>query len=80
MRITVKFSSLYRTLAGREQEVLEVAEGTTVDRISRILLQKYPDLPLGEKTYFIINDQVTTRDQILAEGDEVRVFQMLAGG
>jgi len=80
MRITVKFSSLYRTLAGREQEVLEVAEGTTVDRISRILLQKYPDLPLGEKTYFIINDQVTTRDQVLAEGDEVRVFQMLAGG
>jgi molybdopterin converting factor small subunit len=81
MLITVRFTSLFRTLAGVEQEVLEVAEGVTIGRLAGILLQKYPDLPLlSEKTYFVINDQVTTRDQVLAEGDEVRAFQLLAGG
>ena len=81
MRVTVIFLSMFRTLAGMEREVLEVAEGTTIDQLSRILLQKYQDLPLESKsTYFAINDQVTTRDQVLSEGDQVRIFQMLAGG
>lgn len=81
MQVTVRFTSLFRTLAGREQEVLEVAEGATVDRLSGILQQKYPDLPLmSEKTYFVVNNEVAARDQLLAEGDEVRIFQLLAGG
>jgi molybdopterin converting factor small subunit len=81
MRITVQFSSLFRTIAGVEREVLDVTEGTTIDGLSGILVQKYQDLPLeSEKTYFVINNQVTTRDQVLAEGDQVRIFQLLAGG
>jgi len=81
VRITVQFSSLLHTLAGVEQEVLEVAEGMTIDQLSGILAQKYQNLPLeSEKTYFVINGQVATRDQVLAEGDQVRIFQLLAGG
>ena len=81
MRITVKFSSLFRTLAGVEQEVLDLAEGTTVDRLYSILVQKYQKLPLeSRKTYFMINSQVSTRNQVLKEGDQVRIFQLLAGG
>ncbi len=81
MRITVQFSSLFRTLAGVEREVLDVAEGTTIDRLSSILVQKYQNLPLESgKTYFMINHQVSTRNQVLAEGDQVRIFQLLAGG
>ena len=81
MRITVHFSSLFRTLAGVEQEVLNVADGTTIDRLSSILVQKYQNLPLESgKTYFMINGQFSTRSQVLAEGDQVRIFQLLAGG
>ena len=81
MRITVQFSSLFRTLAGVEREVLDVAEGTTIDRLSSILVQKYQNLPLESgKTYFMINGQVSTRNQVLVEGDQVRIFQLLAGG
>ena len=81
MRITVQFSSLFHTLAGVEREVLDVAEGTTIDRLSSILVQKYQNLPLeSRKTYFMINGQVSTRNQVLAEGDQVRIFQLLAGG
>jgi molybdopterin converting factor small subunit len=81
MRITVQFSSLFRILAGVEREVLNVAEGTTVDRLSSILVQKYQNLSLESgKTYFMINGQISTRKQVLAEGDQVRIFQLLAGG
>lgn len=81
MRITVHFSSLFRTLAGVEQEVLNVADGTTIDRLSSILVQKYQNLPLESgKTYFMINGQFSTRSQVLAQGDQVRIFQLLAGG
>ena len=81
MRITVIFSGLFRTLAGVEREVLEVAEGTTIDRLSHMLVQKYQNLPLEiGKTYFIINGQISTPNQVLAEGDQVRVLRLLAGG
>jgi molybdopterin converting factor small subunit len=81
MHITVIFSSLFRTLAGVEQDVLDVAECTTVTRLAAILAQKYKEIPIeSKKTYFIVNDQPSTRDQILVEGDQVRVFQLLAGG
>jgi len=81
MQIIVIFSSLFRALAGTEQDVLDVAEGTTVTRLAIILGQKYQDIPIESKnTYFIVNDQPSTRDQVLAEGDKVRIFQLLAGG
>jgi len=81
MHITVIFSGLLRILAGVEREVLDVGEGATVERLTGILEKKYQNLPLERsKTYFIINSQVSTRNQILAEGDQVQVFQLLAGG
>jgi molybdopterin converting factor small subunit len=81
MRITVQFSSLFRILAGVEREVLDVAEGTTIDRLSSTLVQKYQNLSLESgKTYFMINGQISRRNQVLAEGDQVRIFQLLAGG
>jgi len=81
MHITVIFSGLLRILAGVEREVLDVGEGETVERLAGILEKKYQNLPLERsKTYFIINSQVSTRNQILAEGDQVQVFQLLAGG
>ena len=60
---------------------MDVGEGATVERLTGLLEKKYQTLPLERsKTYFIINRQVSTRNQILAEGDQVQVFQLLAGG
>jgi len=81
MRITVQFLSLFRALAGVEREILDVAEGTTIDRLSSILVQKYQGLPIeSRKTFFMINGQLSTRNQVLAEGDQVSIFQLAAGG
>jgi molybdopterin converting factor small subunit len=81
MQITVIFSSLFRALAGTERDILDVAEGTTITSLANILTQKYQDIPIESKnTYFIVNDQPATLDQVLAKGDKVRIFQLLAGG
>ncbi len=81
MRITVQFASLFRAIAGVEREVLDVREGMTIEGLSGILGQKFPDLPLNsEKAYFVVNNQIVMRDQVLKEGDQVRIFQLLAGG
>jgi molybdopterin converting factor small subunit len=81
MRITIHFLTLFHTISGVDQEVLDVADGTTIDQLSGILIQKYQNLPLkDEKTYFVIHGQIVTRDHLLAEGDKVQIFQLLAGG
>jgi len=76
MLITVRFSSLFRTLAGVDQEVLDVADGKTIQGLTSLLAKKFQN----KKTYFFINGQVSTHNQVLAEGDRVLVFQLLAGG
>mgnify|MGYP001131282910 CR=1 FL=1 len=81
MRITVSFSSVFRMLSGVDQDELEVAEGTTIDRLSQILAQKYPVLPLeSKKTFFSINGRISRQDQVVSEGDQIGIYQLSAGG
>lgn len=81
MRITVNFSSLFRSLAGVDQVELEAAGGVTADRLLSLLAQKYPDLPLErDKTFFLLNGQIAKGDQMIREGDQIRLFQLSAGG
>ena len=81
MYISLKFSGLFRILAGEDQAILDVVEGTTIRELTGLLAERFKNLPLEAKgTHIIINGQVPTHNQALAEGDQVRVFQMLAGG
>ena len=81
MLITVKFSSLFKTLSGADQDLVEVSEGATIDQLARVLGRKYKNLPFdSELTYFLVNDKISGRDHILSKGDNVRIFQTLRGG
>jgi molybdopterin converting factor small subunit len=81
MRITIRFAGVFKALSGVERDTMEVAEGTTVDQLCRTLGRKYNGLPIeSEQTYLVVNDKVSTRDRVLQENDEVRIFQMIPGG
>ena len=81
MRITIIFSGLFSVLARVEREDLDLADGTTIEKLSSLLGKKYQNLPLETgKTYFMINSQVCMPCHVLTEGDQVRVFQLLGGG
>ena len=80
MEITVKYSSLIKMLARRDQDNVDVDEGTTIDQLTRILDQKYKNLRFNsQKTKFMVNNRFVGGDKVLAEGDEVSVFQTLKG-
>ncbi|MFC1495318.1 MoaD/ThiS family protein [Thermodesulfobacteriota bacterium] len=78
MEITVKYSSLLKILIRQEKDIMDVDEGTTIDQLTRILDQKYKNLRFNkEKTKFLIDNVFVDGDKVLAEGDEVSVFQTL---
>ena len=78
MEITVKFSSLFKMLARLDQDLVHVDEGTTIDQLTGILDEKYKNLNFhSKKTKFMINNDFVEGDKVLAEGDEVSVFQTL---
>ena len=81
MRIIVKFSGLFSNSAGVDQDIVEIPEAGTIETIIDILSLKYAKLPFSDKkTYFMVNDKLSNRDKVLKDGDQVRIFQMMAGG
>ena len=80
MKITIKFSSLFKMLARLDKELVSVDEGTTIDQLSQILDQKYKTLHFNsEQTKFLVNNKFVNGDKVLTEGDEVSIFQTLRG-
>ena len=81
MRIVVKFLSLFKTLSGVDVDIVDVSDGSTIEQLTKILRRKYHDLPFDqEQTFYLVNDKVSRRDQVLEEEDRVMIFQMFAGG
>ncbi|MBN2419227.1 MAG: MoaD/ThiS family protein [Deltaproteobacteria bacterium] len=80
MEITVKFSSLIRMMTRLDHDLVNVDEGTTIDQLTRILDQKYKNLRFSrEKTKYLVNNKFVNGDRVLAEGDEVSIYQTLRG-
>jgi molybdopterin converting factor small subunit len=78
MEITVRYSSLLKMLIRQDQELMDVDEGTTIDQLTRILDQKYKNGRFNsKKTKFLIDNEFVNGDKVLAEGDEISVFQTL---
>jgi len=81
MRIIVKFASLFKTLSGVDVDSVDISDGSTIEQLTKILRRKYHDLPFDqEQTFYLVNDKVSKRDQVLEEEDQVMIFQMSAGG
>ena len=81
MRIIVKFASLFKTLSGVDVDTVDIPDGSTIEQLAKIMRCKYHDLPFDQKqTFYLVNDKVSKRDQVLEEEDQVMIFQMFAGG
>lgn len=81
MRIIVKFASLFKTLSGVDVDTVDVSDGSTIEQLTKILRSKYHDLPFDqEQTFYLVNNKISKRDQVLEEEDQVMIFQMFAGG
>ncbi len=72
----VGYGSLYRWLpAGEQGESMPVPEDAKVSDVLRII-----GIPPDEVWMVTVNGQKAKTDQVLFEGDEVRLFSPLGGG
>ncbi len=81
MRITVKFMSQLKVLAGRDEAVVELPGGATVADLFRLLRETYPDIfPLAEQAMVMANHKIVAPETGLQDGDQVMLLQLLGGG
>ena len=81
MKITVKFYSLFKSLAGVDKVKMEIEDGYTIEDLLPLLGDKFKKLPLEkEHISFLVNERIAKRDQVLVQEDEVTIFEMFAGG
>jgi molybdopterin converting factor small subunit len=81
MRISVKFTSQLKVLAGREEVAVELEEGASVAELLGSLRESSPALfPLAEHTVIMVGHRHATPETKLHEGDQVMLLQILSGG
>ena len=81
MRITVKFMSQIRLLAGTGEAVVELPEGATVADLFDQLRESFPAIfPVAEHTVVMANHKIVTSKTALSDGDQVMLLQLLGGG
>lgn len=81
MRITVKFMSQLKVLAGTDEAVVELPGGATVADLFRLLRKSFPDIfPLAEQAMVMANQKIVAPETGLQDGDQVMLLQLLGGG
>ena len=81
MRVTVRYFSAHREMAGVADEMLEVPDDTTVGDLLARLVAIHPRLvELLSDTVVSVNRGVGAPDVALADGDDVALFPPISGG
>ncbi len=83
MKITLKFFANLKELAGRDMLELEIDEGSNVEKLTRTICVKFPELkPIIEKkaVFISVNQEMAKKKDILSEGDEVGLLPPFSGG
>jgi sulfur carrier protein ThiS len=81
MRITVKFMSQLKALAGVDEAAVELPEAATVAELLRSLREPFPDIfPLVQHAMVMVNHKIVAPQAVLHDGDQVMLLQLLGGG
>lgn len=81
--ITLKYFASLKTIAGKEEERLDVGSETTVQALSEILTKTAPqigEMIQGKKILVSVNQDVAALDTVIHDGDEVAFLPPFSGG
>ncbi|MDA0691215.1 MAG: molybdopterin converting factor subunit 1 [Nitrospinae bacterium] len=81
--ITLKYFASLKTIAGKEEEQLDVGSETTVQALSETLSKTAPQISemiRGKKILVSVNQDVAALDTIIHDGDEVAFLPPFSGG
>ena len=81
MRVSVRYFAIVRERVGREEETLELAEGTDLAGAIEQLGQLRPAVrELRRHLQIAVNQEIAAGEQVLHDGDEVALIPPVAGG
>lgn len=81
MKVRVMFHSYFRELTGCSEAERELAEGSTLGELVKILQAEFPKLkPMERSTLLAVGVEYQNADYHLQEGDEVSLFPPVQGG
>jgi len=81
MKVIVKYSGHICSLTGKKKEIVNMGETGTLGRLFDTLCGEYKNLSsLNEGIIYLVNGRIAKKEQVLVEGDEIQLFQMMAGG
>lgn len=81
--ITLKYFASLKSIAGKEEERLDLGNETTVQKLSEILAKTTPqigEMIQGKKILVSVNQDVATLDTVIHDGDEVAFLPPFSGG
>jgi len=81
MNITVKYFAVLRELVGKREEVIDCPEAQTVAGLLADLEKRYPKLESTlARVAVAVNEEYSSRDVQLKDGEEVALLPPVAGG
>ncbi len=81
--VTLKYFASLKSIAGKEQERLDLGNETTVQKLSETLAKTAPqigEMIQGKKIIVSVNQDVATLDTVIHDGDEVAFLPPFSGG
>jgi molybdopterin synthase catalytic subunit len=81
VQIRVCYFAVLRELVGLREEEIEVAEGSDIAELLRVLVQRYPSLgSIVGRVAIARNHQYAESHVVLREGDEIALLPPVSGG
>jgi molybdopterin converting factor subunit 1 len=81
MDVTVRYFAGHRDIAGRNEEQIELDDGATVSGLWELLVARYPRLAgYSGKLLYAVNQEFSTLETELHDGDEVALIPPVSGG
>ncbi len=81
MHVVVRFFAVARERAGRDEEQIEVPSGATVAALLEAIGSKFPRVrEVFPHLRVAVNQEMSARDRVLADGDEVALIPPVSGG
>ena len=81
--VTLKYFASLRTIAGKEEDRLDIGNETTVQKLAVTLATTTPqigEMIQGKKILVSVNQDVATLDTVIHDGDEVAFLPPFSGG
>ncbi|MFH1179828.1 MAG: MoaD/ThiS family protein [Candidatus Bathyarchaeota archaeon] len=80
VKVNVRYFGQFRDFTGKQEEVLEVAVGITVEEIREHVRGIYAKIAAKEEVLVAVNGSFGSLDKVIKEWDEVAFFPPVSGG